>query len=161
MYHFEEREDNSWKYAGGGMESDAKTLAKFGNDLLRDRLVKRSTRELMWSRAKIAGGEVSDYGLGFRINDDGTVGHSGAQQGCRSYFTIDPKNKIVVVIMTNTSHGGGLGKLSSSLLKIWQPAIPIAPKLNSKLSSGARAKRTLAGQKGKPTVGSRKKVRSV
>lgn len=119
--HSTPREDNSWKYAGGGLESDAKTLARFGSMLLDDKLLRPKTRELMWTPVENRSKAPSDYGLGFRISN-GVVGHSGAQQGCRSNLLIDPKSRIVVVIMSNTDGGPGLGPITNDLLNIWKSA---------------------------------------
>lgn len=113
------REDNSWKYAGGGLESDAETLARFGALLLDDKLVRPETRKLMWTPVENRSKAPSDYGLGFRVSD-GAVGHSGAQQGCRTSFVIDTNKKIVVVVMANTGDGPGLGAITRDLLEIWR-----------------------------------------
>lgn len=113
------REDNSWKYAGGGLESDVETLARFGTLLLDNKLISESTRKVMWTPVENKAGIKSDYGLGFRIAD-GTVGHSGAQQGCRTNLLIDPERRIVIVIMTNTGGGPSLGPISNDILRIWR-----------------------------------------
>ncbi len=113
------REDNSWKFAGGGMEADVVTLGKFGTGLLKDSFFKSQTRDLMWSKTKLTNGNQSDYGLGFRVGDNGVVEHGGAQQGCRSLLYIDSKTKVVVVFMTNSGNSLNPRPLAVKLASLW------------------------------------------
>lgn len=110
-------EDNSWKFGGGGMECTALDLARFGQLMLNDKIVKRATREQMWSPTKLNDGSTSDYGLGWRVNTkNGVVSHSGSQQGCNTALILDPARKRVVCVMMNTQ-GGGAPDLASALAK--------------------------------------------
>ncbi len=47
------REDNSWKFGGGGFESNAVDLAYLAYSTLTGRVVSRSTREAMWTPATL------------------------------------------------------------------------------------------------------------
>lgn len=115
------REDNSWKYAGGGLEADAPTLAKFGNDLLRGRLLEKSSVEAMWTPQKLATGEATGYGIGFSIGMRG-IGHNGAQQGCRTSLLIDRDKVIVVAVLANTGGSRDQGPVIRDLMALWAPA---------------------------------------
>ena len=76
------REDNSWKYAGGGMESTALDLARFGDLVRRAKLVSETGRDVMWTRAKLSDGTEIGYGLGWGVAADRSqMSHTGSQQG--------------------------------------------------------------------------------
>jgi len=111
------REDNSWKYGGGGIESTALDLARFGDLMLHDKLVKRSTRDVMWAPTKLADGELSNYGLGWNVRPKRkVVQHGGSQQGCSSALLIDVEGERVIAVLTNTQ-GGEASKLADALLE--------------------------------------------
>jgi CubicO group peptidase (beta-lactamase class C family) len=98
---YERREDLSWKYGGGGLESTATDLARFGWNVLNAKLVRGSTRDRMWTETTLPDGKKTGYGLGWSVGAD-TVGHSGSQQGASSCLLIDPKNQLVVTVLINT-----------------------------------------------------------
>lgn len=97
------REDISWKWGGGGLEATAIGLAKWGNDLMRDRILRRETKEELWKPIKLSNGSTSSYGLGFALGKQGVASHSGAQQGSRTGFYIDYGHKVVVTVLCNTA----------------------------------------------------------
>ncbi len=106
----EPREDLSWKYGGGGLESTAVDLARFCDAVLRAKLVSASARDLMWTPAKLNDGSALDYGLGWRIEEQGNaVRHSGSQQGSSSTMLIVRDAELVIVVLTNTENGDAPG----------------------------------------------------
>ncbi len=111
-------EDNSWKYAGGGMESSAPDLAKFGNAILNNVFISQKTRDVMWTAPKFSSNQ--GYALGWVLPSKGVYGHSGAQQGCRTMLIIHPKTKTVVVAMSNLG-GPSLNKLAGEILDSYVP----------------------------------------
>lgn len=109
-------EDNSWKYAGGGMEATALDLARFGQLMLDDQLVERAQRDALWSPTRLNDGSKSNYGLGWSLDpESGLVSHTGSQQGCHCALLIDPQRRRVVAVMSNTL-GGGAPALARELL---------------------------------------------
>ncbi len=112
--------DSSYKIPGGGWLSSAEDMAKFEVAILSDKLMKRSTRDLMWTPLKPADGSKDDYALGWGVGDeDGihSVGHSGGQQGTSTDFLIAPEQRAGVVVLTNMEDQGA-SKLSAEILKI-------------------------------------------
>jgi serine beta-lactamase-like protein LACTB, mitochondrial len=96
--------DSSYKIPGGGWLSSAEDMARFEVAILNDKLLKRSTRDLMWTPLKASDGSEDKYGLGFAtLNQDGVfyAGHSGGQQGTSTDFTIAPERKAAVVVLAN------------------------------------------------------------
>lgn len=96
--------DSSYKIPGGGWLSSAADMAKFESAVLHDRLVKRSTLDLMWTALKPSDGSEDSYGLGWGIaTENGVryVGHSGGQQGTSTDFLIAPEQQAGVVVLIN------------------------------------------------------------
>ena len=100
------REDLSWKYAGGGLESTALDLARFGDAVRTGALVSPASRNRMWRATTLADGTTSNYGLGWRLEPArGEVFHTGSQQGANGCLVLVPKDALVIAILTNTLDG--------------------------------------------------------
>lgn len=112
--------DSSYKIPGGGWLASAEDMAHFEAAMLNDTLVKRSTRDLMWSATlnKLGKG----YGLGFgvtRQDDVVTIAHGGDQQGASTFIGIIPTQKLGVVVLINMEEVDK-STLGLDLLKILQ-----------------------------------------
>lgn len=111
-------EDNSWKYAGGGMESSPIDLARFGDAVLHSKLLKKETVDFMWSSQSF--GEFdSGRGLGWGLTAEGNPVHVGWQQGSRTYLYVDRKTRLVYCVMTNTG-GHDVGALMNAVIEAWE-----------------------------------------
>ncbi len=96
--------DSSYKIPGGGIISSADDMAKFEAALLADKLLKRGTRDLMWTSLKTADGKQTGYGLGWGILDKfglHTLAHTGGQQGTSTAFAVVPSRNAGVVVLSN------------------------------------------------------------
>jgi serine beta-lactamase-like protein LACTB len=112
--------DSSYKIPGGGLISSADDMANFEAALLADKLLKRSTRDLMWTVTQPTDGKPSHYALGWFIADKfgvHTAGHSGGQQGTDTDFLIAPDRRLGVVVLANMDNVN-TSALGDSLLKI-------------------------------------------
>jgi serine beta-lactamase-like protein LACTB, mitochondrial len=112
--------DSSYKIPGGGWLSSAEDMARFEEAILNDKLIKRSTRDLMWTPLKPSDGSEDRYGLGWAAyNKDGNflVGHSGGQQGTSTDITIAPEKRAGVVVLVNMEEGEATD-LALEILKI-------------------------------------------
>lgn len=112
--------DSSYKIPGGGWLSSADDMAQFEVAMLSDRLVARTTRDLMWTPLKPTDGKEDDYGLGWGTgNELGVldVGHAGGQQGTSTFFMIVPERRAGVVVLINED-GGNARDLAIALMKI-------------------------------------------
>ena len=116
VQHLYPREDNSWKFGGGGMEATAPGLARFLSAVMYAQVVNAESLRQMWSSAKLNNGAFSNYGLGYRLSQNGRVGHNGAQQGCRTGMMMDLNQHTVAVVLTNTEGGWDPSELTSALL---------------------------------------------
>ncbi|MCR9138900.1 MAG: serine hydrolase [Alphaproteobacteria bacterium] len=118
-----EFENDSWKWAGGGLESSPVDFARFGNALLRNRYFPASVRSQMWNGSSANGGYGAGWNLTFAA--DGTltaVTKRGRQQAALAHVRIDPVNDIVVVAMTNgtytSAEGSMISQLTSNLMSL-------------------------------------------
>lgn len=110
------REDNSWKYGGGGMEATADGLARWGSALMAGKIIsKRSLDEM----AKYPEGG-NRYGLGFGVSEEGVLAHNGGQQGSRSTLLLDRKSGTVVVVLCNTDGPFTTDPLAKYLLTLYR-----------------------------------------
>lgn len=112
--------DSSYKIPGGGWLSSADDMAQFEVAMLNDRIVARSTRDLMWTPLKPSDGKEDSYALGWGTGKDlGVleVGHNGGQQGTSTAFKIVAERRAGVVVLINLD-GGNASDLANDLMKI-------------------------------------------
>ena len=112
--------DSSYKVPGGGWLSSAEDMARFEVAILRDKLIKRATCDLMWTPLKPSDGSKDNYGLGWGANDENgmaVVGHTGGQQGTSTAFLIAPTQRVGVVVLTNME-GADPNELAVEILKV-------------------------------------------
>ncbi len=124
--------DVSWKLGGGGFISNIDDLAKFAAGLLNHRLVKPATRQKMWARQSTRDSNPTGYALGFSHKHfrDGVlhkwstagagleiVGHSGSQEKTKTWMALLPRQKLGVVVMSNSEYAKP-GKLAARLLEV-------------------------------------------
>jgi CubicO group peptidase (beta-lactamase class C family) len=99
--------DNLYKLAGGGYLSTAQDLARFGCAMTRAVPLQRETVQLLWTSQQTADGEVTGYGIGWRVGldhaDRRVVSHSGGSVGGRSMLLVYPDDEVVVVVTANTT----------------------------------------------------------
>lgn len=112
--------DSSYKIPGGGWLSSAEDMAHFEVAILNDKLMKRSSRDLMWTPLKPTDGGEDTYGLGWSGGNDAgiaTEGHSGGQQGTTTELLVAPQLRAGVVVLANME-GIDTGALAQEILKI-------------------------------------------
>ncbi len=112
--------DSSYKIPGGGWLSSAEDMARFEVAILNDKLIKRATRDLMWTPLKPSDGSKDGYGLGWGNGYDSgiaSVGHNGGQQGTSTALTIAPAKRAGVVVLTNME-GADAADLAQQILRV-------------------------------------------
>ena len=112
--------DSSYKIPGGGLVSSADDMARFEAAILADKLLKRSTRDLMWTILQPADGKPSHYALGWFVADKfglRTAGHTGGQQGTDTAFILVPDRRVGVVVLANMDNVNS-NALAEEILKI-------------------------------------------
>ncbi len=96
--------DSSYKIPGGGWLSSADDMARFEVAVLHDVLLRRTTRDLMWTPQKLVDGSTSEYALGWGTGKElgeADVGHGGGQQGTSTFFMILPQREAGIVVLAN------------------------------------------------------------
>jgi len=114
--------DSSYKIPGGGWLSSADDMARFEVAILNDKLIRRTTRDLMWTPLKPSDGLKNTFALGWAWDEEtddavGHVGNIGGQQGTSTAFMIAPESRAGVVVLTNME-GQPAADLSREILKI-------------------------------------------
>ena len=112
--------DSSYKIPGGGLISSADDMARFEAAILADKLIQRSTRDLLWTILKPTEGKPSHYALGWFVAEKfglRTAGHTGGQQGTDTAFVIAPERRAGVVVLANMDNVN-TNLLADEILKI-------------------------------------------
>jgi serine beta-lactamase-like protein LACTB len=122
--------DSSYKIPGGGWLSSAEDMARFEVAILNDKLIRRATRDLMWTSLKPSEGPATGYALGWgTFSKDGIryLGHSGGQQGTSTDFLLAVDQRAGVVVLTNVE-GTNPNDLAVEILKLLVGTTGSAPK---------------------------------
>jgi CubicO group peptidase (beta-lactamase class C family) len=112
--------DSSYKIPGGGLISSADDMARFEAAMLADKLLQRTTRDLMWTIQTPTEGKPSRYALGWFVAEKfglRTAGHTGGQQGTDTAFLIAPERRAGVVVLANMD-SVSTNLLADEILKI-------------------------------------------
>jgi serine beta-lactamase-like protein LACTB len=114
--------DSSYKIPGGGWLSSAEDMARFEVAMLDDKLIKRATRDLMWTPQKPSDGSQNGYALGWGWGSGKKagltdVGHGGGQQGTSTFIMLVPDQRTGVVVLINMD-GVDAAALATDLMKI-------------------------------------------
>ena len=110
--------DVSFKVPADGWLSSADDMARFEVAMLKDRILRRSTRDLMWSSQKTSDGKETNYGLGWEIGRGfaNTLNHGGGEFGTSTFIMIAPEKNAGIVVLINLN-GGNASDLAPELLK--------------------------------------------
>ena len=112
--------DSSYKIPGGGFLSSAEDMARYEEAMLADKLVKRSTRDLLWTAQKTTDGKFTEYGMGWGVSQKfglNLYGHTGGQQGTSTSIVLAPEKRAGIVVLANMDGVDAHG-LSLQILQI-------------------------------------------
>lgn len=120
----------SWKVLGGGLESSAYDLTRFGMKLVDGSILGPDARQTMWTPPD----NRSDFSYGWNTGTESgpngstqVVARIGAQTGARSYIRMYPTEGIVITILSNRQSGGHspvqMGRDIGALMLASQPVI--------------------------------------
>lgn len=112
--------NNDWKVLGGGLDSSATDLARFGAKLIGGQILNAEDRAEMWTAPNAAN---PNYAYGWDLgSEDGTqvVAKGGSWTGNLAYLRLYPQKGISVAVMMNSRNGdwsaGQLGRDIGSLV---------------------------------------------
>ncbi len=114
---------------GGGIQSTVADLLKFGDALVRGKLVSDTSLKMMMTNSGLKK-EGSGYGLGWYLYGNNpkygeVIGHTGGQTGVSAMFMVMPEVKATVVVLSNTS--GALQRVSGVAVKLFALAPELKP----------------------------------
>jgi serine beta-lactamase-like protein LACTB, mitochondrial len=99
--------DLSNKFPAGGILSTSTDMVRFGNALLNNKLLQKTTLDLMWTEQLTNSGKTTGYGLGWNTPEyRNEIFHGGASAGATAYIYILKKEKIVISFLTNSENWG-------------------------------------------------------
>ncbi|NEQ63819.1 MAG: hypothetical protein F6K53_43610 [Moorea sp. SIO4A1] len=79
------RDNLSWKYPGGGLESSAMDLARLGMKVFDGSVISAQSLNTLWPGS--------------------TFSHNGAQNGAKSYWRLYFNDKTVIAVLSNQNRG--------------------------------------------------------
>jgi CubicO group peptidase (beta-lactamase class C family) len=101
--------DTSYKTPSGGWVATAEDVVRLARALMRGKILKEETRDLMWTPQRLKNGRETGYGLGWVIGDEHglrVVEHSGGQQGSNTHLILVPEKNVAIAVLTNLEDGG-------------------------------------------------------
>lgn len=120
--------DLSVKWAGGGIISTASDIARFSIALDQGRLLKPETLERMYTSARLNNGNITGYGFGWMVAQEGGhtfVAHSGGAMGGTTYLLREPKARTAAVLLANLDNVPRLRELAQQLLTLAPRPLPV------------------------------------
>ncbi len=113
--------DTSYKIPSGGWVATAEDVVRLARALMRGKILKEETRDLMWTQQRLKNGSETGYGLGWVIGDEHgvrVIEHSGGQQGSNTHLMFSPERNIAVAVLTNLEDGGAKRLATEILLSL-------------------------------------------
>ncbi len=111
--------------ADGSLYLTVQDMAKWDMVLYTDTLLKKASRDTIWTPVKLADGKTHPYGFGWQLSDTNghkTIEHGGAWQGFTSYITRYPDDHLSVIVLTNRA-GANPGKIAKQIAGSYLPAL--------------------------------------
>ena len=136
-----------WDNPDGGIVSTASDMAKWAAALDAQRILKRSSLELMWSPARLNGGDTAHYGFGWHLWDvrgHRVVQHGGGRPGASAFLAHYVDDRLTVAVLANMGHTY-LGPLVWTIAGTYEPSIVPPHELTEQQESDPEARRKLLG----------------
>jgi CubicO group peptidase (beta-lactamase class C family) len=108
----------------GGLMSTSLDLAKWIASFYTEKLVKRTTIEMMWNKARLSNGNsITQYGLGFGLTpykEKRRIGHTGNIPGFSSCLTHFVDHNLTVILLTNITNANlHIGQMGNEMAEIY------------------------------------------
>ncbi len=123
-----ERDDLSWKYAGGGYEATAVGMCKLGTAILSGKILKPETLTQMWTVQKPRSGS-SSMALGWTISESTgakLATHGGSQLGANSSWSLQIGGEVVIMVLSNKNghRPGDIAAFLDKLVRVQSEPLP-------------------------------------
>ena len=97
--------DSSYKWAGGGLLSNAEDLVRFGSSLLQPGFFRQATLDLLFTSQRLVSGKETGTGIAWRSGKDPLgrriLHHGGSIDGGRAMLMMFPESKVAVAMLAN------------------------------------------------------------
>lgn len=111
------RSNNSWKAFGGGIESSAKDLSRFGWLTGAGRITSPTFRDNVLLTKQPNSNNGYAWGISTQ-NSRRLVRHNGSWTGARSQLSVWPDDSLSIAILTNQKGHSGLGGLANEIANL-------------------------------------------
>jgi len=111
--------------ADGSLYLTVLDVAKWDAALYTERLLKKSSLDLMWTPVRLNDGNTQPYGFGWQINSvhgHRLIEHGGAWQGFKSHIARYVDDKLTVVVFANLAQANPT-KMAHDVAAIYQPEL--------------------------------------
>jgi D-alanyl-D-alanine carboxypeptidase len=118
-------------YAAGNILSTAIDMAKWAQALQQRKLLSAKSYQTLWTPVRLKNGRRQDYGLGWflpRPNGDQHISHNGLVNGFASAITYDPRQKLSVVVLTNSEKAPAT-LIARTVTGLYEPSIGLVEQL--------------------------------
>jgi CubicO group peptidase (beta-lactamase class C family) len=115
--------------ADGALYLNLYDMAKWDAALYTEKLLKKSSLELMWTPVKLNNGKTYPYGFGWSINEVNghhIVDHTGSWQGFKAYIARCLDDKLTVVLFINLIQGNQ-ARIAQGTAAIYIPQLAPPP----------------------------------
>ena len=92
-------------FSAGAIVSTVLDLAKWEAALNREKILKRSSLDQMWTPFRLNDGKTYPYGFGWRLEDfnkQANIGHSGSTSGFSATLQRFPEDELAVIVLCNS-----------------------------------------------------------
>src|SRR5262249_8639880 len=103
--------------ADGSLYLTVQDMAKWDAALYTDKLLRRSSLDMMWTPVKLNDGKTQKYGFGWGFGDTRghrIIEHGGAWQGFTTYIARYVDDKLTIIVLTNLA-GANPGKIAHGI----------------------------------------------
>ncbi|HEY7546928.1 MAG TPA: serine hydrolase [Blastocatellia bacterium] len=111
--------------ADGSLYFTVLDMARWDAALYTEKLLKKSSLDLMWTPVKLNSGKTQNYGFGWAfadVNGHRLIEHGGAWQGFTTHIARYVDDKLTIIVLTNRA-GVNPGRIAHAVAGLYNPAL--------------------------------------
>jgi CubicO group peptidase (beta-lactamase class C family) len=111
--------------ADGALYLTVLDMAKWDAALYTEKLLKKSSLDMMWTPVRLNDGSTQPYGFGWQlssVNGHRLIEHGGAWQGFKAHISRYVDDKLTVVVFANLAQANS-AKMAHDVAAIYQPEL--------------------------------------
>ncbi len=121
--------------ADGSLYLTVLDMARWDAALYTEKLLKKSSLDLMWTPTRLNSGKTQNYGFGWAfgdVNGRRLIEHGGAWQGFTTHIARYVDDKLTVIVLTNLA-GANPGRIAHSVAGLYNAALQPAERKEIKV----------------------------